>query len=167
MDFRAPSSPPRSPPAPEPVEREDVRFRQIDDVDVVADAGPILRRIVGAEHLQRRPVRLRSRQGEGNQVRLRGVVLAPLGARPRGIEVAQRRVADPVYPAIPLEDLFAHPLALAVRVRRERSVRPLRNRRRLRVAVGRRGGGEKDPPATGLDACIEQRFMIPPTLFRK
>ena len=55
---------------------EEVGLRQVVDVDVVADARPVGRRVVGAEHLDGRAAAQRGLEDERDQVRLGVVVLA-------------------------------------------------------------------------------------------
>ena len=125
-------------------QREQVRVGQVGDVDVVADAGPVGRRVVVAED-RRRPAGLDGLEDGRDQVRLGVVVLAgPLG-RPGDVEVAQAHAAQAVGPAIPVERSFERPLRLAVRVdRAERRVlgdrRSRRGCRRPRPTTRTRAG---------------------------
>ena len=72
-------------PAPgvELLQRQQVRLGQVVDVDVVADAGAVRRRVVGAEDLDVRPLPERHLEDERDQVRLRVVVLADACRRRR------------------------------------------------------------------------------------
>ena len=62
--------------APQIVERRRMRLRQIADMDVVADAGAVWRRIVGAEHLDLVALADRRFAGDLDQMRGRGRRLA-------------------------------------------------------------------------------------------
>ena len=99
------------------IQRQQMRLGQVGDVDVVAHAGAVRRRIVGAEHLQRRPAAERGVDRQRDQVRLRLVILAePAGGiGAGGIEVAQHAAAQPVDAPRPMQRALQHALALAVR----------------------------------------------------
>ena len=77
-------------------QRRHVRAHEIGDVDVVADAGAVRRRIVGAEHLHVRP--LAERRLAGDLDEMRGVRRRLAGAALRvgagDVEIAQRHVAE-------------------------------------------------------------------------
>ena len=80
-----------------------MRLGQIGDVDVVAHRGAVGRRVVGAEDRERSPAAVRRLDRQRDEVRLRGVVLADfaVGIGAGGVEVAKRRVAQAVAPAVP------------------------------------------------------------------
>src|SRR4026208_2340165 len=102
----------RLPRADQPVERTNVRIREVADVNVVAETGSVRRRIAVAAHLQagaarRRPdsagadAAARPPPGSaGEEVDFRRVVFADLavGIRAGCIEVAQRHRTQPVGP---------------------------------------------------------------------
>ena len=72
-------------------ERADMRIRQIGDMNVVTNCRAVRRRIIAAKH---RHVRLLTRgclQNDGNQMRLRIVMLTATLRRACGIEIPQRR----------------------------------------------------------------------------
>ena len=64
-------------------------------MDVVADAGAVGGRVVVAVQHQLVPAAGRDVEHDRDQVRLRGVALAERADRARGVEVAQRRGAEP------------------------------------------------------------------------
>ena len=68
---------------PDLLQREDVRGGQVIDVDVVADAGAVGRRVVGAEDLDVRALAERGLEDERDQVRFGVVVLADGAVRRR------------------------------------------------------------------------------------
>ena len=70
--------------------------RQVLDVDVVADAGAVRRRIVGAEDRDVRPLAHRRLAGDlDEQRRIRGGLAdAAAGVGPRHVEVAQGHIAS-------------------------------------------------------------------------
>ena len=109
---------------------------EIDDVDVVAQARAVRRRIVIAEDRDVIALAERDLQDQWDEVRLRVVVLAD-GAIVECtgcVEVAQRDVADAVRAADPLHHLLHRALRLAVRVRRLRRI-VFHDRHALRLAV--------------------------------
>lgn len=79
----------------EVVQGEDVGLGQVGHVDVVADAGAIGGRIVGAEQLEGRAPAERRVDGERDQVCFRIMVFAQSAVRVRacGVEVAQAGTA--------------------------------------------------------------------------
>ena len=62
---------------------------KVENMDVVANAGSVRRRIVGTEDLQAGSRPQRRRKGERDQVGLWGVVLTTLLAGARGVEVTE------------------------------------------------------------------------------
>src|SRR6185369_11335379 len=72
------------------VERENVRPRQIDHMNVIANARPIRRRIVVTEDLYMSAFPGRCLQRDRDDVSLRIMILATLLTRSRGIEISQR-----------------------------------------------------------------------------
>jgi len=88
-------------------EREDVGLGEIGHVDVIADAGAVRSVVIAAEHEHPLPFSLRYLEDDGNDVELRGVVLAPLGAGSGGVEKAQRREVEERMD-------FRHPVEVAL-----------------------------------------------------
>src|SRR5271157_5838191 len=90
--------------------------RQIVDMDVVANAGSIRRRVIPAEHLQFGSQARRRAEGKWNQMRLRIVQFADFSAVvcAGGIEVAQTCETEPVGAVIRFQRLFKKKLRDAV-----------------------------------------------------
>jgi len=63
-----------------------MRLRQVDDVDVIADAGAVGRRIIRAEDLALRLLAEGDLQDVGNEVRLDAVMLANLPLAPAALK---------------------------------------------------------------------------------
>ena len=143
--------------AREVLERQEVRFGQVDHVDVVANRGAVGRRVVGAEDLQLAPAPQGRLDGERNQVRLRVVIFADFAFRvgPRGIEIAQRRVVKVVGALVPLEDFLDHELGFAVRIHRLLQV-IFSDGDVGRLAVGGAGRREHDVAHAVVDHRVEE-----------
>ena len=137
------------------LEREQVRVGEVRDVDVVADARPVGRRVVVAEDRQRRAA-LGGREDVRDEVRLGVVVLAERLRGPGDVEVAQRHAAQPVRPAVPLQRRLERALRLAVRVDRP-EWRVLGDRRLVGRAVDRGRRGEDEPLHARLARGLQQR----------
>src|SRR5262245_24232825 len=134
-----------------------MRICQIDDMDVVADGGPVGRVVVGAEDLHGRPRAHRRADDQRNDVRL-GIVILPdfaLGIRAGGVEVAQRHPPQAVALAIPAQDLFDHQFRFAVGIHRRLWVR-LVDRDANRIAIRGTRGREDNPPDSRLAHRVEQ-----------
>ncbi len=71
------------------LQSQQVRLGQVVDMDVIAHAGAVRRRVIAAEHLDMRPQSHRGEDRERDQMRLGVVVLADRAAciRPGGIEI--------------------------------------------------------------------------------
>ena len=110
-----------------------MRLREVEHVDVVADRGAVVGRVVGAVDGEGRPAVGRS-QDVGDEVRFGVVALAvPLGGA-GNVEVPERRDPEPVRLREPAGGSLEGPLRLAVDVdRTERRI--LRDRRGLGDAV--------------------------------
>jgi hypothetical protein len=131
-----------------------MRLREIADVDEVADAASVRRRIVGAEHvdlgalagrgLDRDLQQMRRADGRQSDARLR------IGAR--DIEIAQHDVVHAVRGGDVMQHDFGHQLRGAVG--RQRPGRRLfRHRHLIRIAVDRRGRGKDE----AVDAALTAR----------
>src|SRR5215211_1660156 len=119
---------------------------EVFDVDVVAHGGAVARRVVGAEDLHGRALR-RGPENEGDQVRLRMVVLPEPSARPRHVEVAEARRCQPTSPAYGADEPVHGELGASVRVGRQGwSCLLYRHLLGLPVDSGRRRKDE--PPCT-------------------
>ena len=78
-----------------------MRLRQVEDVDVIADAGAVGRRIIRAENLALRLLAERDLQHVRNQMRLDAMMFAEFFARAGGVEVAEGDELQPVNLLIP------------------------------------------------------------------
>src|SRR5918995_1534096 len=119
---------------------------EVFDVDVVAYGGSVARRVVVAKDLHGGALR-RSLEDEGDQVRLRMVVLPEPSARPRHVEVAEARRRQPTSPAHGSDEPVHSELGAAVGIGRQGRGRLLYGHLLwLPVDGGRRGKDE--PPCT-------------------
>src|SRR6516225_3395552 len=80
----------------ERLEHQQVCLAEIADVDVVADAGTVRRRVVVAENGKLFAFAERHFEGNGDQVRLRLMILSLCPGRARYVEISQRSVAQAV-----------------------------------------------------------------------
>jgi hypothetical protein len=120
-----------------------VRLRQIHDVDVIADARAVRRRIIRAVNLALLRLAERDLEHVRDEMGFDAMMLAELLARAGGIEVAERDELQPVQLLIPLEDFLEHQLGFAVRI--DRALRQIfGHRHAIRRAVGRAGGAEHE-----------------------
>ena len=127
---------------PQGVEGEHVRLRQIRDVDVVAEARAVRRRIVVAEHLKS-PEAERRVDRTRDHVGFRMVILTELtlGIGAGGVEVAKCHRPKAVGALVVRQRTFDRELGLAVRV--DRLLRMiLLDRRADRIAVTPRSRGK-------------------------
>ena len=124
---------------------QDVGIGQVGDVDVVADASPVVGFVIGAENLHVVPLAGGDVEDQRDQVSLRVVALTHLGigVRPGSVEIAKVDMPDPVGMFIVLEDLFDHELAPAIGVNGRLGV-VFRNRDALWHAIGGAGGRKND-----------------------
>ena len=117
-----------------------MRFGEVVNVNVVANARAIDSRIVIAKDFQGRSFALDCLQDERNQVRFRIMILANLASvvGPSRIEVSEGHVAQAVRATISLERILQRELGCAVGIYRlAGSV--LGNRRFVRSAIDCRG----------------------------
>ena len=132
-------------------------FGKIRDMDEVAHAGAIPRRIVVAEQLHRARAADRSQQGVGDEVGELRVVLADIAidVGAGGVEIAERPEAQAVRAREILEHLFAHQLGVAIDA--DRVLRQVLGKRQaLGIAVDGAGRGEdKVGDALGDDGAQE------------
>src|SRR5262249_49882756 len=84
------------------VQRHDVRTREIRDVNVVADAGAIGRRVIVAEHGNARVLR-RGFENEWNQMRFGQMPFAAPLRGASGVEVSQRDESKVVRLRVPVQ----------------------------------------------------------------
>src|SRR5450759_3835429 len=141
--------------------RRRMRAREIADMDVVADAGAVRRRIVGAEHVDLGPLAERRFAGDLDQMgrcraRLPGAQLR-IGAG--DVEVAQHHEAQPIGRAGIVQHDLRHQLRAAVR-RDQRRRRILAQRYLLCIAIDCCGGREDELLHAGLDGDVEQSAGI-------
>src|ERR1019366_6511369 len=97
---------------------EDVRLGQVEDVDVIADAGAVGRGVVGAVDFAMRLPAQGDLQHVRDEMRLDAMVLAEPDARAGGVEVAACDELQPVSPLIPQEHFLEHQFRFAIRVDR-------------------------------------------------
>lgn len=124
---------------------QDVSVGEIGDVDVIADAGAVFRRVIRAEDGDMVAYALRRFQNERDEMRLRIVIFADGAAlcRPGRIEIAERDVAKAVSGGEIGEHMLNDEFRAAVDI--GRTVREIFfNRRFLRLPVHGGGGGEDD-----------------------
>ena len=95
---------------------QDMSLRQVSDMDVVANACAVRRRIVGPENIALGCQAHRHFQHVGNQMRLNLMVLAKMFRRACGIEVTESHKFQAMNLMIPTQHLLKHQLGLAVRV---------------------------------------------------
>ena len=120
-----------------------MRLRQILDVNVIADARAVRRRIIRAVNLHLRFFAERHEQHVRNQMRLDAVMLAKFFARAGSVEIAEGDEIQLVNFTIPDEHFLEHQLGLAVRI--DRTLRQiLRHRHAVRRTVSRAGGAEDE-----------------------
>src|SRR5881409_3201438 len=91
-------------------ERKDVRVRQVQDMDVVAQTCTVGRGIIPPKDLDAiaSPQRRITQQRE--EVTLRPVVLSKQLARTRGVEIPQRSEPQTIAAMVPVEYLLEHQL---------------------------------------------------------
>ncbi len=138
-----------------------MRPGQIGDMNIIADAGSVRRRIVGAEHVELRPQAQRRLGRHFDQMRGVGGRLAGAAARigAGDVEIAQDHVAQIVRAAGVAQHDFGHQLRPAVgRDRHGRRI--LRHRDRSRIAVHRRGRGEDEMAHAAFDRAFDQRARV-------
>ena len=138
-------------------QRSQVPVGEVDDVDVIAKAGPVRRRVVAAENVEVLPASDGHLRDEGHQiVRDAGRILADLTMRPDRIEIPQQAHRPVVVGDGDVgQDLLHHQLGAAVRIRRaEGGVLPDRNR--IRIPVHGCRGTEHDGAYTRLEHGLQQ-----------
>ena len=149
------------------LEREKMGLGDVDDVDVVADAGAVWRGIIGAEDLAFLGLSEGDLEHVGDQVRLHPVMFAEAFAGPGGVEVAEGDELHAVELVIPLEDLLEHQLGLAVGIHRLLR-RGLVDGHAVRRAEGGAGGAEDEflHPVLlrGVDEVQSARDIVPEIL---
>ena len=118
-----------------------MRLREVEDMNVVTDAGAVRRIVVVSEEHGFFALALSDLKQNRDQVRFGVVVLAVLFRRAGGVEVAESGIFEPVNSAVPVQDLLKAELGFAVGVDGQLgSVFPDRNL--LGLAEGGGGAGE-------------------------
>ena len=120
------------------LQAEDVRLRQVHDVNVIADARAVGRRIVRAENFGLRQLAEHHLQHPRNQMGFDAVMFAEFFARAGGVEVTEGDELQAVNFLIPLEDFLEHQLGFAVGI--DRALRQILGHRNF---VGRAVGGAR------------------------
>src|SRR6266446_3424405 len=123
-------------------ERADVGIRNVEDVDVIADASAVGRGIVRAENIDVRQIASGGVQEARDEMRLDAMMLAELLRGAGGIEITKHGVLQAGIGAIVRENLFEHQLGFAVRIDGGFAM-VLGNGDDFRFAIGG-GGGRKD-----------------------
>ena len=138
-------------------ERPQVRIRQVADVNVVPQAGSVGRRIVLAEHLQRRAAVGRPNR-QRDEMDLGIVVFADLAARVRTgrVEIAQGDPPQSVRALEMRQRPLDRELGFAVRVGRM-LFEGLDNRHRRRLAIDRAGRRKDESTNAGQAHGVEHR----------
>src|SRR5215207_866601 len=77
-------------------QRQHMRPSQVADMNVITDAGSVARVVVGTKYFDVRALTSRHLQDQWNEVDLWLVILAVLGCRTAGVEVAQASRTDTV-----------------------------------------------------------------------
>src|ERR1700722_5447402 len=98
----------------ERLDREDVRLGQIEDVYVVTNARAVGSRVVVTKEIEMVARSEHHVQGQRNEMYLGDVSFGMREGSARGVEVAQRRGAQPSRVGQPVESLFDHSLGLAI-----------------------------------------------------
>ena len=137
------------------IEREDVGLREVEDVDVVADAGAVGGLVVGAVDFDMILLAEGDFEDVGDQVGFDPVILAKFLRCPGGVEVAERGEGQAVDFFIPTEHGLEHELRLAVGVDRALG-EGFVERHAVGNAEGRAGGGEDEFFDAGLHGHVEE-----------
>ena len=133
------------PQAQQALQPQHVGIGQITDMDVVADAGAIRRRIVIPEDLQIGTLAAHHIEHQRDQMGFRLMVLAQITGRisTGRIEIAEDHARQAIGATEIVQQLLHHPLAAPIGI--DRLLRMLLgDRHLLRHAVGGAGGGEHD-----------------------
>ena len=128
---------------------------EIDDVNVIANASAVGRRVIGAENFDVRFLAERNFQNIGDDVRLLPVVFAEFLTATGGIEVPEANISETVLPVIPTQNALEHELRFAVGINRLfRQV--LGNWHFFRNTKNRTGGRENKFSDTSLNAGFQE-----------
>ena len=95
-------------------EGEDVRLREVNDVDVIADAGAVGRGIIGAVNFALCGLAKRDLEDVGDEMSFDAVMFAEFFAGAGGVEIAEGDEFEPVNLVIPVQHLLEHQFGFAV-----------------------------------------------------
>src|SRR5579862_4066788 len=123
------------------VENQKVGHRQVENMNVVANAGSVRRWVVRSIYRNRILSSERNLQDQGNQMRFRDVIFAVAPPSAGRVEVTQARIAQSVDTMEPVEHAFDAQLRLPVNVGRPQG-RRFRDWDFVWFAVERRSGGK-------------------------
>src|SRR6267154_3305377 len=118
-----------------------MRFRNIQDMDVVANAGAVGRGVIVAENGDVRSVGLNGLQDEGNEMGFVAAGFSAMGGCAGDVEIAEGDEVESSILAIVGEDVFKGELGFAVRIDGGLGM-VLRNGDGVGLAVNGAGGGE-------------------------
>src|SRR3954470_20443528 len=98
-------------------EHPDMSVRQIGNMDVIADAGAVVSRVILSKDLDIRALSRRDIENQRDQMRFRIVILAQMavGMRTGCVEIAQAGGTHPMDLVRPVKNPLDHELGLAVR----------------------------------------------------
>ena len=137
------------------IEREPVGLGKIHDVNVVADARAVGRRIVGAKDLNARFLAERDFEDIGDDVRFLPVMFAKFLGASGGVKIPEANIGQAVLPVIPIKNALEHQLGFAVRI--DGLFRLVfSDRHMLRYTKDGAGGGEDEFADAGLNATFEE-----------
>src|ERR1019366_8119581 len=100
------------------LQAENVRLRQILDVNIITDAGAVGRGVIRAVNLHLRLLAERHEQHVRDEMRLDAVMLAEFFARAGSVEITERNEFQSVNLLIPQQRLLEHQLGFAVGIDR-------------------------------------------------
>src|SRR3984885_15770696 len=123
----------------ERLQGQDVRIGQVADVNIVADAGAIRRRIVLAEDLDALSAPQGYVEDQRDEVRFRLMRLTASLYRACDVEITEAGIAQTVDSVHPRQHVLYQPLALAIGIGL-RQCGVLLDRRALRLTVNSGGG---------------------------
>jgi len=136
-------------------ESQNMRVGEIEDVNVIANTGPIRRVVVGAVNFEVRFFTERHLQHSRNEVRLRSMVFAKFLGCAGGIEVAQANKFHSMNLVVPAQNFLEREFGFTVGTNgtRLRGFVDWQAIRRTKKGACRR---KDDPPHTSRDHGIEQ-----------
>ena len=134
-------------------EREFVCLSKVENMDVVADAGPVRRIIIVAVEHQFFAFSARGLEDQRDQVGFGPVVFAEIRGCSRGIEVAQRRVVHAVDFPVPLENFLEAEFGFSIGIDRNLPV-IFPDRNRFRLPEGGRGARKNEHFDTAFDSSV-------------